>query len=154
MHHLRRKPSPLATPTNNPPPTHASPIEFLKGLATNPSTKGPSALATSSGVIALSIGSPSRDPLDTAPNEPGSSRESGWKTAYGAARMAVEITKESSDMFLPLKAVAGALSVLIKNYDVSYPQTFHLIDDRPFCAANHRQRRADQRNRGKDRVAR
>ena len=33
--------------------------------------------------------------------------------------MAVEIAKESSDMFLPLKAVVGALSVLIKNYDVS-----------------------------------
>ena len=33
--------------------------------------------------------------------------------------MAIEITKESSDMFLPLKAVVGALSVLIRNYDVS-----------------------------------
>jgi len=33
--------------------------------------------------------------------------------------MAVDIAKESSDMFLPLKAVVGALSVLIKNYDVS-----------------------------------
>jgi len=33
--------------------------------------------------------------------------------------MAVEIAKESSDMFLPLKAVVGALAVLIKNYDVS-----------------------------------
>ena len=29
------------------------------------------------------------------------------------------MAKESSDMFPPLKAVAGALSVLIKNYDVS-----------------------------------
>ena len=32
--------------------------------------------------------------------------------------MAVEIAKESSDMFLPLKAVVGAISVLIKNHDV------------------------------------
>ena len=39
--------------------------------------------------------------------------------AYSAARMAVEITKESSDMFLPVKAVVGAISVLVKNYDVS-----------------------------------
>jgi hypothetical protein len=39
--------------------------------------------------------------------------------------MAVEIAKESSDMFLPLKAVVGALSVLIKNYDVSTPK--HLV---------------------------
>jgi hypothetical protein len=35
--------------------------------------------------------------------------------------MAVEITKESSDMCLPLKAVVGALSVLIRNYDLSPP---------------------------------
>ena len=43
--------------------------------------------------------------------------------------MAVEIAKESSDLFLPLKAVVGALSVLIKNYDVSpLPMT---------CPINH-----------------
>jgi hypothetical protein len=36
--------------------------------------------------------------------------------------MAVEIAKESSDMCLPLKAVMGALPVLIKNHDVSPPQ--------------------------------
>ena len=42
--------------------------------------------------------------------------------------MAVEVTKESSDMFLPLKAVVGALSVLIKNYDVQYPRVSCPID--------------------------
>jgi hypothetical protein len=42
--------------------------------------------------------------------------------------MAVEITKESSDMFLPLKAVVGALSVLIKNYDVQSPPASRHID--------------------------
>ena len=31
------------------------------------------------------------------------------------------ITKESSDGFLPLKAVVGAMSVLIRSYDVSVP---------------------------------
>jgi hypothetical protein len=42
--------------------------------------------------------------------------------------MAVDITKESSDMFLPLKAVVGAISVLIKNYDVSpIPVTVELL---------------------------
>ena len=46
-------------------------------------------------------------------------RDTAWQTAYGTARMAVEIAKESSDMFLPLKAVVGAVSILIKNYDVS-----------------------------------
>ena len=45
-------------------------------------------------------------------------RATGWQTAYRTARMAIEVAKESSDMFLPLKAVAGALSVLIRNYDV------------------------------------
>ena len=33
--------------------------------------------------------------------------------------MAIEIANESSDMFLPLKAIVGALSILIENYDVS-----------------------------------
>ena len=42
--------------------------------------------------------------------------------------MAVEIAKESTDMFLPLKAVVGALSVLIRNYDVKYTQTSHPPD--------------------------
>ena len=43
----------------------------------------------------------------------------GWRTAYTAARIAVEIAKESADSFLPLKATVGAVSALIKNYDVS-----------------------------------
>jgi hypothetical protein len=44
--------------------------------------------------------------------------------------MAVEVANESSDLFLPLKAVAGALSVLIKNYDVGHPNypTLFLTD--------------------------
>ena len=101
-----------------------------KELATiNPRrAKDPRVLAASSGVVALSIGSPPYNPLYNAPNEPDSSREPGWKTAYAGARMAVEIAKESSDMFLPLKAVAGALAVLIKNYDVNPPQVTGLID--------------------------
>ena len=85
-------------------------------------TKGPKALAFSSSSIALSIGSPSFDFSGVGIDEPGSSKESGWRTAYGAARMAIEIAGESSDMFLPLKAVVGALVVLIKNYDVKYIQ--------------------------------
>ena len=44
---------------------------------------------------------------------------SAWQTAYRTARMALDITKELSDPLPPLKAVVGALSVLIKNYDVS-----------------------------------
>jgi len=122
MHHFRRKSSSSATPLNSPPPTPKSPVELIvtKEIARIRSkTKSPSALAASSGSIALSIGSPLFDPLDTGADEPGSSGESGWRTAYGVARMAVGVAKESSDMFLPLKAVVGALSVFIENYDVS-----------------------------------
>ena len=57
---------------------------------------------------------------------PGSSKESGWGTAYEAARIAIDIAKETSDMFLPLKAVVGALSVLFKNYDVRFPPSVSL----------------------------
>ena len=33
--------------------------------------------------------------------------------------MALEVVKESSDVFVPLKSVVGGLSVLLKQYDVS-----------------------------------
>jgi len=80
----------------------------------------PSTLAASSSAIALSIASPFYDTRDASSDgNLVQGRDTSWKTAYDAARMAVEITKESSDMFLPLKAVMGAISVLIKNYDVS-----------------------------------
>ena len=76
-------------------------------------------LAASSTAIALSIASPFYDtPEASRDGATVGGRDTDWRTAYGAARMAVEIAKESSDMFLPLKAVVGAVSVLIKNYDV------------------------------------
>ena len=117
MHRFRKKPSPSATPTNSPPPTSTPLIakHIKQELATSrPRSKDGRTLAASSNAIA----SPSRDPTDNTPDKPGSTTESVWKTAYGVARMAVEIANASSDMFLPLKAVVGALSVLIKNYDV------------------------------------
>jgi hypothetical protein len=78
------------------------------------------ALAASSTAIALSISSPIYEHDDT-PSDGAAvqERDTTWQTAYAAVKMAIEITKESSDMFLPLKAVVGAMSVLIKNYDVS-----------------------------------
>ena len=126
MHRFRKKPSPSTSPTNSQPPTSTPPIvDYIKQeLATfYPQTKDSRALAAASSAIALSIASPSCDPTGTTPDEPGSSKESGWRTAYGAARMAVEVANASSDMFLPLKAVVGALSVLLKNYDVSPANT-------------------------------
>ena len=125
MHHARKKTSPSATtPTDSPPL-----VEYIKQeLAIFRPSKDRRALAASSSAIALSIASPFCDPADAAHNEPGSSKESVWIAAYGAARMAVEIANASSDMFLPLKAVVGALSVLIKNYDVGPPPASGPID--------------------------
>ena len=59
---------------------------------------------------------------------PGDSEESVWKAAYGAARIAVDIAKDSLDMFPPVKAVTVALSVLIKNFDVGPTPAFRHID--------------------------
>jgi len=118
-----RRFSSSATPThlNSPPPTPTSPIEPIKKeiVRIHSKTRDPRVLAAPTSSIALSIGSPSFDPSDAGADDSRLPKESDWRTAYGAARMAVDIAKESSDMFLPLKAVVGALAVLIKNYDVS-----------------------------------
>ena len=77
-------------------------------------------LVATSSAIALSLGSALHDTSKTSSD--GATvrgKDTGWETAYGAARMAMEIAKESSDMFPPLKAVVGAMSILIRNYDVS-----------------------------------
>ena len=119
-----------ATPANSLPSTPTSPVEYTKKESTTfyLQAKDPRALAASSSIIALSIASPSYDPSDAALNEPESPKESSWRMAYGAARMAVEIAGESSDMLPPLKAVVGVLAVLIKNYDVKYIQLSRVID--------------------------
>ena len=117
MHHFRKKSSSAATPTVNAPPPAPTPpiVEYTKQeLATlHPWAKDRRALAASSSAL-----------TDSALYEPGSSKESVWKAAYGAARMAVDIAKDSSDMLPPLKAVMVALSVLIKNYDVGHTPAF------------------------------
>ena len=123
----RRKPRSSATSTDHPQTT---PTERKEAVKTNPKAgaKKPGTLAALSASIASAIGSSSQGPSDTGVDQPGTSKESRWRTAYVAARMAVEIAKESTDMFLPLKAVVGALSVLIKNYDVKYTQAVCPID--------------------------
>lgn len=88
------------------------------------------ALGAASTAIALSIASPLYDTRDTSRGgDTVQGRDTIWQTAYSTARMAVEITRESSDMFLPLKAVAGVISVLIRNYDVcgSCQRTEHYL---------------------------
>ena len=125
MHVSRKKRSPSATRTNNQLPTPTPPIKYMKEeLATfQPQAGGEGQMSVSSGGIAASNTYSSRNPVGTPPNKPGSDVESSWKTAYEAARMAVEVDEEPSNMFLPLKAVAGALSVLIKSYGVSSPRS-------------------------------
>ena len=105
-------------PVDVPVPTPASPVELLQNLTTLP-PGDPRALVVSSTAVALSVASAFHDTRDiSSDGSTARGRDAGWQTAYGAARMAIEITKESSDLFLPLKAVTGAISVLIKNYDV------------------------------------
>lgn len=113
MPYLRKsKPS-----ANTPAPTPTSLAEIVQNLMSRKDTK---ALAASSATIALSIGSAFN-------NTRGASNDGATvqgmdaigQTVYAAVRMAVEFTKESSDLCLPLKAIVGAMSALIKNYDVS-----------------------------------
>ena len=101
------------------------PAVLVRGLT---SRRDPRALAAASTAIALSLGFTPHDPNDTPSVR---ERDTSWKTAYDAARMAVDGAKESSDTFLPLKAVVGALSILSKNYDVSMTcsRTGHLLID-------------------------
>ena len=111
-----RKPKP-PVPVDTSTPTSAVPTELVRNLT---SQRDPRALAVSSAAIALSIGSTFHDTRD-APSDGAAVRESdaSWETVCSAVRMAVEIIKESSDLCPPLKAVVGAMSVLIKNCDVS-----------------------------------
>ena len=118
MHHFRKKSS-SSTPTNSRPYIPIPRSEHTKReSSTPPRVEDQRPLSASSSANALSIASASHNPSDTVLDEPGSSKELAWKTAYGAAKIAIETPKESSDMFLPLKAVVGALSVLVKSYNV------------------------------------
>ena len=93
-----------------------TPAEQVNNLM---SKRKPNVLAASTTAIALTISSAFSD-IQDMPGDGGvvPGKDTAWKTAYGAARMAVEAVKESSDMFPPLKAVTGAMSVLIRNHDV------------------------------------
>ena len=56
------------------------------------------------------------DPTPAYENKP------SWKpTVHASAGLAVDVLKESSDAFTPLKSVVGGLSVVLKYYDVRYP---------------------------------
>ena len=113
MHHLRKSmPS-----TDSPPSTSSPPAEVVQRLT---SQRDPKTLGATSSAIALSISSAFHDLGDTScDGSTNQGRDTHWRAVCATIRMAVEVTKESSDLCLPLKAVVGALFVLIKNYDVS-----------------------------------
>ena len=114
-----KRSSSSTTPTNSQP---SQPIPPIFGLRQQ-RFRAPA--------VALSTLPPPYDPIDPAPNEPGSSKESAWRAVLGAVKMAVSITRDSSDIFPPLKAVMVALSVLMDNCDVGPPQRLVLsIPDR------------------------
>ena len=47
--------------------------------------------------------------------------QSNWKSTFHAsAGLVIDVLKESSDAFTPLKSVVGALSAVLKHYDVRY----------------------------------
>ena len=53
------------------------------------------------------------DPTAAYENKP------NWKsTVYASAGLVIDVVKESSDVFTPLKSVAGGLSATLKHYDV------------------------------------
>jgi len=114
MHYLRKSRPSGDTPALSP----TSPAELVQSLT---SRKDPKALAATSSAIALSIGSafggPGGGTSGDGPTVQG--MDAIRRTTYAAVRMAVDIAKESSDLCPPLKAVVGAMSVLMKNYDVS-----------------------------------
>ena len=126
-----RKPKSQAT-------TPPSPADLVQKFTAR---KEPRALVASSTAIALSIGSAFSSIRD-APSDGVTvqARDADWHTAYGMARMAVELAKETSDLCPPLKAVVGAVSVLIKNYDVSASRsrTEHLLILARFPLSKHR----------------
>jgi len=102
---------------DTPTPTPTPPAELVPDLT---SQRDPRALAALSATIALSVGSAFNDTRGTSSDGPTvQGMDTVGQTAYSAVRMAVGVVKESSDMFPPLKAVAGAMSALMKNYDVS-----------------------------------
>lgn len=128
MPNSRKRPPSSATPKN---PPQTTPAERNEAVKTNPKARAKKrgALVALSTSITSAIGSPSQGPSsDPGVDQPETSKRSRWRTAYAAARIAIEIAKESADMFPPLKAVVGAVSVLIKNYDVKHTQASHPHD--------------------------
>jgi len=117
MPHFRRPKQPAGAPASTPTPS----AELVQDLTFQRDSR---ALVVLSATIALSIASAFNDTRGaSSEGATVQGMDAMGQTAYSAVRMAVDVVKESSDMFLPLKAVAGAMSALMKNYDVSMPRS-------------------------------
>ena len=72
----------------------------------------------------VKFSSPAVDPTAAHKHKP------DWKsTLHASAGLVIDVVKESSDPFTPLKAVAGGLSAILKHYDVRhtyFSKHFHL----------------------------
>ena len=54
--------------------------------------------------------------------------ESGWMSAaYSSTKVVIDVVKESSDVFPPLKSVASGLAAILKHYDVRSISSFPLM---------------------------
>ena len=146
MDHWWRKSRPTSPASATPTPTPTSPTQSFIQKKLSALHPGDVRTIAAPSIAIGSIGSPflsdnylqytdeqkathtSRRDHDAIGQEP-DPHLVAWQTAYSAAKIAVDIAKESSGMLPPLKAVVGAISVLIKNYDVSpIPVTIE-----PFC---------------------
>ena len=64
-----------------------------------------------------------RPHISNNPSDPGAAGDSGsgWKsTAYSTTKLAINMVKESSDVFPPLKSVAAGLSAILDHCDVQF----------------------------------
>jgi len=114
---------------DTPAPIPAPVPELVQQLTSRKDLK---TLGATSSAIALSINPAPSDARDTSSDgvtEAVQGMSEIGKTAYAAVRMAVEIAKEPSCLCPPLRAVVGAMSALMKNYDVSFScsRTKHLL---------------------------
>ena len=66
-------------------------------------------------------GSLQKTPDHTVDQKAAPESGSDWKsTAYATTKLAIDLVKETSDAFPPLKAVAAGLSVILNHCDVSF----------------------------------
>ena len=66
-------------------------------------------------------GSLQKSPDHTVNQKAAPESGSDWKsTAYATTKLAIDLVKETSDAFPPLKAVAAGLSAILNHCDVSF----------------------------------